>query len=292
MGGPLRGVHARECLGESSTSPPAQALAQSDLRMRSRTPRALHVDSQSDCARAAAPVRSVLARRCAVELRTDCAAGIRLRSNASCAVWPTAGMPPRGPQSAGFVSQWGSRFEVIPGVTFWPSLRCWSVLTSPRGLRWNGGLCFCRWGPYGTSQPKVDLHAAIRRDHQEGMSQRALQRKHYVTWRTVRRALDRTWGLLPSAQVLPRVYDPVVGPENSPCEGHLGLGEEAKPDGTADAVRCCVVRCRKGMHQPPAVLDPGLFQKSADAAFAEALSLKLRQNHPTDLGNRPVADRS
>jgi transposase len=45
----------------------------------------------------------------------------------------------------------------------------------------------------GTSQPKVDLYAAIRRDHQGGMSQRALQRKHNVTWRTVRRALDGKW---------------------------------------------------------------------------------------------------
>jgi hypothetical protein len=45
----------------------------------------------------------------------------------------------------------------------------------------------------GTSQSKIDLYAAIRRDHQGGMSQRALQRKHNVTWRTVRRALDGKW---------------------------------------------------------------------------------------------------
>lgn len=45
----------------------------------------------------------------------------------------------------------------------------------------------------GMSQSKVDLYAAIRRDHQEGMSQRALQRKYNVTWRTVRRALDGQW---------------------------------------------------------------------------------------------------
>ncbi|MEV5989093.1 hypothetical protein AB0L85_29550 [Streptomyces sp. NPDC052051] len=40
---------------------------------------------------------------------------------------------------------------------------------------------------------KVDLYAVIRRDHQEGMSQRALQHKYNVTWRTVRRALDGKW---------------------------------------------------------------------------------------------------
>ncbi len=45
----------------------------------------------------------------------------------------------------------------------------------------------------GTSQSKIDLYAAIRRDHQEGMSQQALQRKHNVTWWTVRRARDGKW---------------------------------------------------------------------------------------------------
>lgn len=41
---------------------------------------------------------------------------------------------------------------------------------------------------------KVDLYAAIRRDHQQhDLSQRALQRKYNVTWRTVRRALDGQW---------------------------------------------------------------------------------------------------
>jgi hypothetical protein len=43
------------------------------------------------------------------------------------------------------------------------------------------------------SVSKVDLYAAIRRDHRGGMSQRALQRKYNVTWRTVRRALDGQW---------------------------------------------------------------------------------------------------
>ena len=33
---------------------------------------------------------------------------------------------------------------------------------------------------------KVELYAAIRRDHRGGMSMRELERKHGVTWRTVR----------------------------------------------------------------------------------------------------------
>ncbi|WP_405821228.1 IS21 family transposase [Streptomyces sp. NBC_01390] len=45
----------------------------------------------------------------------------------------------------------------------------------------------------GNSQSKVELYAAIRRDHRMGMSLRALQRTHNVTWRTVRRALDGQW---------------------------------------------------------------------------------------------------
>ncbi|WNM32653.1 hypothetical protein RKE30_20705 [Streptomyces sp. Li-HN-5-11] len=44
------------------------------------------------------------------------------------------------------------------------------------------------------SESKVDLYAAIRRDHdRNGLAQRALQRKYNVTWRTVRRALDGQW---------------------------------------------------------------------------------------------------
>jgi hypothetical protein len=38
----------------------------------------------------------------------------------------------------------------------------------------------------GKSQSKVDLYAAIRRDHRGGLTQRALQRKYNVTWRTLR----------------------------------------------------------------------------------------------------------
>jgi transposase len=66
----------------------------------------------------------------------------------------------------------------------------------------------------GNSQSKVDLYAAIRRDHREGMSQRALQRKHNVTWRTVRSALDGQW---PQQRKAPRrresrldPYKPVI----------------------------------------------------------------------------------
>lgn len=40
---------------------------------------------------------------------------------------------------------------------------------------------------------KVELYAAIRRDHRAGLSGRALERKYGVTWRTVRRALDSKW---------------------------------------------------------------------------------------------------
>ncbi|MBO8185309.1 IS21 family transposase [Streptomyces spirodelae] len=40
---------------------------------------------------------------------------------------------------------------------------------------------------------KVELYAAIRRDHRGGMSMRQLERTHCVTWRTVRKALDAAW---------------------------------------------------------------------------------------------------
>ncbi|MEU8782563.1 hypothetical protein [Streptomyces sp. NPDC048637] len=40
---------------------------------------------------------------------------------------------------------------------------------------------------------KVELYAAIRRDNRDGMSMRELERKHGVTWRTVRKALDSSW---------------------------------------------------------------------------------------------------
>lgn len=42
-------------------------------------------------------------------------------------------------------------------------------------------------------QSRVDLYAAIRRDARSGMSNRALQRKHGVGYRTVAAALDSAW---------------------------------------------------------------------------------------------------
>ncbi|MEW1700631.1 MULTISPECIES: hypothetical protein [unclassified Streptomyces] len=61
---------------------------------------------------------------------------------------------------------------------------------------------------------KVELYAAIRRDHRGGMSMRELERKHGVTWRTVRKALDSSWPeprkkLPPRATGLDR-YKPVI----------------------------------------------------------------------------------
>lgn len=38
---------------------------------------------------------------------------------------------------------------------------------------------------------KVELYAAIRPDHRGGMSMRELERKHGVTWRTVRKGFVR-----------------------------------------------------------------------------------------------------
>ncbi|WP_199822526.1 IS21 family transposase [Streptomyces sp. WMMB 322] len=40
---------------------------------------------------------------------------------------------------------------------------------------------------------KVELYAAIRRDHRDGLSIRALERKYCVTWRTVRKAVNSAW---------------------------------------------------------------------------------------------------
>ncbi|MGW6487122.1 hypothetical protein [Streptomyces sp. NPDC055056] len=40
---------------------------------------------------------------------------------------------------------------------------------------------------------KVELYAAIRRDHRGGMTMREIERKHNVSWRTVRRAVDSVW---------------------------------------------------------------------------------------------------
>ncbi|MGC9436705.1 IS21 family transposase [Streptomyces sp. WG5] len=40
---------------------------------------------------------------------------------------------------------------------------------------------------------KVELYAAIRRDHRAGMTMRELERKYNVAWRTVRKALNNAW---------------------------------------------------------------------------------------------------
>ncbi|WP_263579295.1 IS21 family transposase [Streptomyces sp. PSKA30] len=61
---------------------------------------------------------------------------------------------------------------------------------------------------------KVELYAAIRRDHRGGMSMRELERKHGVTWRTVRKALDSSWPE-PRKKLPPRAttldpYKPVI----------------------------------------------------------------------------------
>ncbi|MFD9865577.1 IS21 family transposase [Streptomyces alboflavus] len=50
---------------------------------------------------------------------------------------------------------------------------------------------------------KVELYAAIRRDHRGGMAGRALERKYNVTWRTVRKALNSAWPE-PRKQLPPR----------------------------------------------------------------------------------------
>ncbi|MEV8410523.1 IS21 family transposase, partial [Streptomyces niveus] len=61
---------------------------------------------------------------------------------------------------------------------------------------------------------KVELYAAIRRDHRGGMSIRELEHKHGVTWRTVRKALDSSWPE-PRKKLPPRAttldpYKPVI----------------------------------------------------------------------------------
>jgi hypothetical protein len=64
------------------------------------------------------------------------------------------------------------------------------------------------------SASKVELYAAIRRDHRAGLLMRALERKYGVTWRTIRRALDSHWPE-PRTQQAPRPsrldpYKPVI----------------------------------------------------------------------------------
>ncbi|MFF5667901.1 hypothetical protein ACFY7F_34505 [Streptomyces griseofuscus] len=40
---------------------------------------------------------------------------------------------------------------------------------------------------------KIELHAAIRRDHRGGMKIREIERKYNVSWRAVRKAVDSVW---------------------------------------------------------------------------------------------------
>ncbi|CAM5541856.1 hypothetical protein SBADM41S_06857 [Streptomyces badius] len=77
---------------------------------------------------------------------------------------------------------------------------------------------------------KVELYAAIRRDHRGGMSMRELERKHGVTWRTVRKALDSAWPE-PRKKLPPRAsaldpYKPVTDEAGDPdrvrARGHRG----------------------------------------------------------------------
>lgn len=61
---------------------------------------------------------------------------------------------------------------------------------------------------------KVELYAAIRRDHRGGMKIREIERKYNVSWRTVRNAVDSVWPA-PRKQLPPRPtaldpYKPVI----------------------------------------------------------------------------------
>lgn len=50
---------------------------------------------------------------------------------------------------------------------------------------------------------KVELYAAIRRDHRAGMKMWTLERKYNVSWRTARKAVDSVWPE-PQKKLLPR----------------------------------------------------------------------------------------
>ncbi|MEU5430722.1 hypothetical protein AB0H73_34690, partial [Streptomyces olivoreticuli] len=54
-------------------------------------------------------------------------------------------------------------------------------------------VCFSLGAWMCISAKRVELYAAIRRDHRAGLSMRALERKYGATWRTIRRALDSNW---------------------------------------------------------------------------------------------------
>src|SRR3954465_12517605 len=72
-------------------------------------------------------------------------------------------------------------------------------MRSPFPGRWPGAECRAHGvltsGVPPMTQPRsrVDLYAAIRRDARSGMSNRALQRKHGVGFRTVTAALESAW---------------------------------------------------------------------------------------------------
>jgi transposase len=42
-------------------------------------------------------------------------------------------------------------------------------------------------------ESKVALYAAIRRDHRAGLSTRAIESKHGVSWRTISKAVNSAW---------------------------------------------------------------------------------------------------
>lgn len=61
---------------------------------------------------------------------------------------------------------------------------------------------------------KVELYAAIRRDHRAGMKMRELERKYNVSWRTVKKAVDSVWPeprkKLPPRRTALDPYKPVI----------------------------------------------------------------------------------
>ena len=63
-------------------------------------------------------------------------------------------------------------------------------------------------------QSKVELYAALRRDSRDGMSNRALQCKYGVTWRTVNKALTSAWAQprTTTASARPSKLDPSFTP--------------------------------------------------------------------------------
>jgi hypothetical protein len=74
----------------------------------------------------------------------------------------------------------------------------WSQAVTVPG-RWPGaesrahGVLTSGVPPMAQPRSRVDLYAAIRRDARSGMSNRALQRKHGVGFRTVTAALESAW---------------------------------------------------------------------------------------------------